>query len=507
MRIGGLASGLDTDTMVKQMMMPYQMKADRVKQEKILLEYKQNIYRDITKDMKGMYTKYFDIASTANKDTNLIMSSNYDTVKFSSGDESVVTARGLAGAKTGNYEVSVEQKAQTATLTIDKKDLTGDTLELEIGGQKLSVSLKDADGKSIAGDSTAIIKNINKKIEDHNKVEGATKIDVKITSSELGGNIRIESKKTGKENDLTMTANSGTKQADGTIPSIGTKTDAKDAIVNITDTYGNTARKEFANNKFVIDNVEYTINGVSEKTGKVDAEGKDIFESTKLSGKADASKIVENISEFVNDYNKLIDKMNGLMGEKRDKSFMPLTDDQKKDMSETEIKLWEEKTKKGLLRSDDILYSTTNELLSHITSGSGSGLNLKDIGILPNSDYRTQKGKITLDTEKLQAALENNGDETRKILTGTFDKMKDTFNETAISSTSKIAKRAGSADGVTAFNNEISKKIESQQKEYKKVVKSLAKRENRYYSEFSRLEVTMNKANAMMGQFMSMGGM
>ena len=444
------------------------------------------------KDMKGMYTKYFDITSTANKDTNLIMSGNYDTVKFSSSDESVISARGLAGAKTGNYEVSVEQKAQAASLSIDKADLTGDSFELEVGGQKVSVSLKDTNG-----DSNAIVKNINKAIEDHNKVDGATKIDVNVTSSELGGNIRIEGKKTGKENDLVMKATNSTNKIIEQKP----EDKGQDAKVTIMDAYGNKATKEFANNKFVIDNVEYSVNGVSEKN----TDG--TVKTTKLSGKADASKIVENVTGFVEDYNKLIDKMNGLMGEKRDKSFMPLTEEQKKDMSESEIKLWEEKTKKGLLRNDDILYGAANELLGHITSGSGSELNLRDIGITPNADYRTQKGKITLDPEKLATAFENNGEETRKLLTGTFNKIKDTLNETAISSTSKIAKRAGATDGVSAFNNEISKKIELQQKEYTKAIRTLKTREDRYYSEFARLEVSMNKANAMMGQFMSMGGM
>ena len=488
MRIGGLASGLDTDTMVKQMMMPYQMKADRIKQDKILTEYKQSIYREVMGDMKSLYTKYFDIGSNANKDTNLIMGSNYDTVKFSSSDESVITARGLAGAKTGNYDVSVEQMASSSSLTIDKDSIKGDELVLNIGGQELNIAIDAKD------DSSAIVSKINKSIEQHNETDGVTKIDVKITSSELGGNIRIESKLTGEKNNIAMTATVKKTGEVGNI--IATGKDSTDAIVNITDAYGNTARKEFETNKFVIDNVEYSVNGVSKKVGTE-------FENTKLTGIADASKIVENVSAFVEDYNKLIDKMNGLLGEKQDKSFRPLTDEQKKDMSENEIKLWEEKSKKGLLRSDDILYSTVNELLGNISSS--AGLDLGAMGISPNPDYRTQKGKITLDTEKLTAALENNGEETRKALTSTFTKMKDTLYETAISADSKIAKRAGAIGGVTAFNNELTKKIEEEQKEYQKIVRSLSKREDRYYSEFARLEVAMNKANAQMSQFMSMG--
>lgn len=507
MRLGGIATGLDTDTLVKQMMTPYQMRADKVKQEKVLLEYKQNLYRNVASDMKNIYTKYFDIGSTANKGTNLILSGNYDTVKFTSTDDSVVSARGLAGAKIGNYQVSVEQKAEPSSLTLAGDKLKGESFVLEIAGEKLEVSLKDKDGKSIEGNNKAITENINKAIEAHNKKDSAKKIEVNVTTSELAGNIRIEGKKTGEENNIKMNAYIGAKieaDADGKPTIVGqTETigsvDSKDSIVTISDAYGNTKEVKHASNKFTIDNVEYTINGVSEK----DENNK--MKPTKLKGTADSSKIVENVKAFVDDYNKLIDKMNSLTTEKRNRDFMPLTDEQKKEMSETEIKLWEEKTKKGLLRNDDILTGAVNELLGHISSGMGEGLNLKDFGISTNPDYRTQKGKIVLDEDKLTAALEGNGEETRKALTGMFNKMKDTFNDTAISSGSKLSKRAGAKEGVTAFNNELSKKMDVQQREYDKMIKSLAKRESRYYTEFSRLEVAMNKANAQMSQFMSMG--
>ncbi|MGL5822649.1 MAG: flagellar filament capping protein FliD [Sarcina sp.] len=499
MRIGGLASGLDTDTMVKQLMMPYQMKADRVKQDKMLLEYKQNLYRDVAKDMQNIYTKYFDIGSSANKSTNLIMSSNYDTVNFKSSDSSVLTARGLAGAKTGNYDVVVKQKAEASSITIGKDMISGESLDLKFGEQKISVSLKEGDS-SIAGDGKAIVANINKAIEKHNsenKDDSSKQISVKVSYSELGENIRIEGKLTGEENNLKMGVIE--KAADGTEVVKVEGKNSTNAIVEITDTYGNTAEKSFANNIFVIDNVEYSIHGVSKDTNGTK-------ESVKLSGVTDTSKIMDNVRAFVEDYNKLIDKMNGFMGEKQDKNFRPLTEEQKKEMSETEIKLWEEKSKKGLLRNDDILYSTVNELLGHVSS-MGNGKSLKDIGISTNPDYRTQKGKLVLDEEKLAKAFSENGEETRKMLTGTFNKIKDTFNDVAISSGSKIAKRAGTEGGVTAFNNEISKKMELKQKEYEKLYKSLAKRESQYYAEFSRLEVAMNKANAQMSQFISMGAM
>lgn len=489
MRIGGLASGLDTDSMVKEMMKPHQMKADKVKQDKLLVEYKQNLYREVSKDMQAIYTKYFDIGSSANKSTNLLLSSNYDTVKFSTSDSSVVTARGLAGAKTGTYDVEVLKKAEASTLTMDISKFAGkDKFTLNIAGEDLEISLLGGeDGTtSIADNPKAIMENINKSIETNNKTEGKTKIDVKISYSELGENIRIEGKETGKE--LLMSAKAENVE-------IGNYKESQKAKVKLTDAYGNTKEIERETNKFIIDNVEYTINGVS-----------DSRKSTKLTGFDDAEKTVENIRGFVNDYNALIDKINGKLTEKNDRNYRPLTEDQKKDMSEDEIKLWNEKVKKGLLRNDDILSSGINELLGHISSPGGSALNLKAIGIEPNPDYQSQKGKIVLDEEKLKQAFADNGEETRSLLNKTFNNIKDTFNETAISSSSKIAKRAGSEGSVTSFNNELSQKMELKQKELDRLLESMSKKEKQYYAEFTRLEVAMNKANAQMGQFMqSMG--
>lgn len=508
MRLGGLSSGLDTDTMVKEMMKPYQSKVDKAKQDKLLVEYKQEIYRDIMKDMRGIYTKYLDIGSSANKDTNLLLSSNYETVAFTSSNDSVVTARGLAGAKGGNYSVTVKQMASASKLSINMdafKGATGDSVEIKVGGETINVSLLDKEGNSITENSRAIVDNINTAIAEHNKKDGVNKIDIKVSYSEMGNNITLEGKNTGEGNNLEMSisgvANKNDKGED-TFKFI----EAKDAIVDLKDSSGNIVRdKKYSSNKFIIDNVEYSINGVSEEIK--DSIGATIgYEETKLNGKADTKKTVENIRNFVNDYNNMIDKVNKLLVEKSDSSYRPLTEEQKKEMSEDEIKLWNAKVKKGLLRSDDILSGTINEFLGHLSTKMGSGLNLSAIGISTNPDYRTQKGKIILDEDKLSKALSENGEETRKLLNDTFGKIKDTLNNTAVSSGSKLAKKAGYEGTATAINNELTKKMETQQKRIDQLAKALKSKEDAYYKQFTRLEVAMNKANSQMSYFMQQMG-
>lgn len=504
MKLGGLSSGLDTDTLVKEMMKPHQSKVDKAKQDKLMVEYKQEIYRDLMKDMRAIHTKYLDVSSSANKDTNLLLSSNYETVGFTSSDDSVVTARGLAGAKGGNYNVTVKQVATASKLTIDMdgfKGATDDSVDITIGTETIKVSLLDKNNKSIKDDPKAIVDNINTAIAEHNKTSDVTKIDIKVSYSEMGNNITLEGKSTGEANKLDMSITGVNLKNDKGEDTVKLK-DAQNAIVTLKDSSGNLVEdKTYADNIFVIDNVEYTINGesnaIKDSLGNITG-----YESTTLKGKADTKKTIENVRNFVNDYNNIIDKVNKLLVEKKDSSFKPLTEDQKKDMSEEEIKLWNAKVKNGILRSDDILTGTINEFLGHFSTKMGTGLNLSAIGISTNSDYRTQKGKIVLDEDKLSQALNENGEETRKLLSNTFEKIKDTINNTAVSTGSKLAKRAGYEGSVTSFNNDLTKKMEDQQKRIDRMAKELKKKEEAFYKQFTRLEVAMNKSNAQMSYFM-----
>ncbi len=60
-RMTGMASGLDTDTMIKQLMKVEQYKVDKVKQDKQLLEWKRDDYRSMTTLLTGFKSDFFDV--------------------------------------------------------------------------------------------------------------------------------------------------------------------------------------------------------------------------------------------------------------------------------------------------------------------------------------------------------------------------------------------------------------------------------------------------------------
>lgn len=63
----------------------------------------------------------------------------------------------------------------------------------------------------------------------------------------------------------------------------------------------------------------------------------------------------------------MIDMVNGKLTEKKYRDYTPLTEEQKKDMTEKQIELWEEKAKSGLLRGDTILSGATNQMRTDFT--------------------------------------------------------------------------------------------------------------------------------------------
>src|SRR5690606_4299713 len=105
MRIGGLASGINTDEIIQKLMTAERMPLDRMEQDRTLLEWQRDGYREI-------YQKLYEM------DTELIldmkMSSTYNSKTVSSSNESAVTATASAGTPEGSYSIKVNQLASTA---------------------------------------------------------------------------------------------------------------------------------------------------------------------------------------------------------------------------------------------------------------------------------------------------------------------------------------------------------------------------------------------------------
>ncbi|NMA57709.1 flagellar cap protein FliD N-terminal domain-containing protein, partial [Clostridium cochlearium] len=128
-RMGGLATGLETDDIIKKMLAGQQAKIDKAKQERQQIQWKQEMYRDIIKDVKDLQNTYFDIMS---KD-NLASEKAFYDYEVKSSNESIITASAGQGAIEGNYKVKVEQLATGARASKKLDGATNSSKLKELG--------------------------------------------------------------------------------------------------------------------------------------------------------------------------------------------------------------------------------------------------------------------------------------------------------------------------------------------------------------------------------------
>lgn len=296
--------------------------------------------------------------------------------------------------------------------------LTGDSFSFQINGEKFSFT-----GENTVAD---VISAVNK-----------SDAGVKLSYSSISDSFSIEATESGAKYGISITETSGDflskifgsdKFENGVL-----KSDAvvagQDAIVSIN---GN----EFSrtSNNFTIDGVTLQLTDVS--AAKYDSSGNVIgYEETKIETERDTEAIFNTIKSFVEDYNKMLDKLNGyIYAEPTYRKYAPLTDAQRDEMTESQIEKWEEKSKQGLLYGDSTIRTFLQQMRSALyTKSTTSKVALYDIGIETSSN-KDDRGKLVIDEEALKKALETNADEVEKLFVGTnglADKLTNIMDRTA----------------------------------------------------------------------------
>lgn len=523
MRIGGLATGMDTDTMVKQMMQRYTMKVDKLKQDKQVVTWKQELYRDILSDTANISKTYFDILKP---ETNMLSKNNYAGFDVTSannveGQSSGVSATASVGAMTGSYKVEVENLATAAKVkgteilpkSIDLNKYTTKLSDLGIAdGGTLTFDYKDSNGAIKKSEPITVSKDatISQLMDAVNK---GTSGDVKLNFSELTRSFSIESLQVGELSLLNVTE-AGGKGSLSKLNLSGAVTLGIDASVKITRPGSGSIATPTTKpgNSFSIDGVNYTLTN----------EG-----ITSITIVGDTQKTYDKIKVFIDKYNELVDKVSTKTGEKKQYKYLPLTDEQKKDMSEDEIKQWDIKAKEGLLKGDSSLENMMNLMRTAFYEGvKDAGISLNEIGLSTSSDI-SQRGKIIIDETKLKAAIETRGEQVANLFTktstkhptysadytsiernernkeqGIFQRINDIlldYTRTSRNINGKkgiLLERAGIKGDPTELGSSLSKDIINKDKIINEMIKSLAAKENKFYMQFSRLEVAMNKLNS-----------
>jgi len=549
LRITGISTGLDVDAMVKKMMTAEQTKLDKAKQKQQTIQWKQEVYQDIIKDLKDLQSSFFDSTSA---DKNILSTTNFSPFTVSGGDTSVATFTPGAGAQVGSYSVTVNKLALGAGVS---NTLTGDTLSTQLStinsDLKTSINL-NVNGINVTLDNTLGNATIGDLVNAINNKAGAS---VKASFSELTGAFKLNSVSTGASASLTIgTDTTGAlssvfgfsvatdgitkkttadwKVTNAVSPAVTDPLTVKiqnsqNADVTITTPSGSNTITRTTNN-FTIDGMTYNL--LSEDT-------------TSVTVGSDTQKVFDKIKGFIDKYNKIVDKIQTKINEKKDSNYQPLTDDQKESMSDSQITAWETKAKTGILRNDDNLSKLLNNLRSAFTTSvKDAGLSLgkygsNTIGLDTSTNYDQPAHIDILDESKLKTAIVNKGEQILKMFTNAskatdgdkvYDSSKTEYKEDGIFTrikhiletnvgytnttlntavlTSYANKQYDLSSLGIAGKNTLPDQLYKQQIAVKKITEAMKTKEELYYQQFSRLETAMTTLNAQQAQLSSMLG-
>lgn len=219
----------------------------------------------------------------------------------------------------------------------------------------------------------------------------------------------------------------------------------------------------------------------------------------------DTDQIIEGIKSFVDEYNKLIKTLNDYLDEDTTyKEYAPLTEAQKKEMSEKEIELWEEKAKEGLLHRDSTIDSFLQSMRTALyEKPEGCAYALYDLGI--ETGEWESKGQLvfTSDSEsKLRQILESDPESVMQLFTdseeGIFTKLNNFMDETAkISSGSPgaLVELAGVKGKASESNNTLYEQIKDIDDRIAALKETYEREKNRYWSEFNTMEQLISNMN------------
>lgn len=472
MRINGF-SGMDIDSMVTSLMTAQKAPLNKLNQQKQILEWTRDSYRELNSKIVDFRTKLSGFKlSPAMNTQQAVVSGNTTAIKAdananASGAAMAVQVTSLAQKSNMTSESKLTSSSADATLTTKIGDLSTST-----GAANYTVTIN---GKSLTFSSDTTIDNVINTI--------STDADMKVNASfdEVSGKFSITSKAYGTN----LTDGSGTLK---TLLGMGTIQNATAGTVKIS-TDGGLSFKEFTtnNNSLTVNGVTLTLLSTNTST-----------DLAKIQTQTDPAKAIDTIKNFVQNYNDLLNTFGSKVKEEKYRDYLPLTDEQKKDMKENDITLWEQKAKSGLLKNDNILSSAVSSMRSVITGSLGD---LSAIGITTGQYY--ENGKIYINEEKLKVALQSDPQKVMNIFQGSangatpgiYSKISDEMNGTL----DLLAKKAGtskySSDVNSIFKTEsiMGKQLVDYNKRISDMKNRLNDMESRYYKQFSAMEEAMNK--------------
>jgi flagellar hook-associated protein 2 len=376
--IGGIASGLDTNTIIGQLLAIERQPEVRAAQQQQVEQARQNALRDVNTRLTNLQTAIAGLRD---------VSTWGDVQSVTSSDAANVGVVRTGGAAPGGYQVQVTQLARAHQVTQSSglaNAAADDTLHIKVGtGTVADVAVKSGDSlDTIAG-----------------KINGTS--GIQVYASVVGGKLVLSGKVTGEANTISVTANAGLDTDLGFAESLA----ARDAKYTVD---GGAVQSSASNIvTTAIPGVTLTFKGVMASAASV----------VVGSPGPNTDVVQAKIQAFVDQYNSTVDFINSKL--KEQKVVNPSTPDDRA---------------KGVLNADPGLsgiLSQLREAVGDIFTSAPQDLNqLSLVGLSTGKtvgsgtiNQDSIDGLLTLDSDKLSDMLTNRFSDVKKLftnVTGTY---------------------------------------------------------------------------------------
>lgn len=490
-RLSGLNSGMDTDSMIKKIMDAEKLKLKKIDDKKVTLDWKKDKWKDLNTKLYNLYTKHI---------SSLRLENAYDVKKGTSSNESLAKVSTNFNASVGEHNLEIKEIAKTHMITgakvQDLEDLSYNTTlyELDVPDETVFKLTVNGNTETLTVDTDTTIKDF---------VDFAKKAGIHASFDLKQRRFYLSSKEEGASKSFELTEEHGGEEAIEGRNALGIRVKGLDEEgEGATEIKGRDATYRLNEVEYTSTSNDVTVNGLKiSLLGATEGYGTPSAKSIRVGVSTNVDESYKKFKAFIKEYNSILKEMNDLYYAGSASKYKPLSKEEKDQMSEKEVEEWEGKIKASILRRDASLGSVLNSMKSALGTSinvEGENFSLASFGVMTSTAY-LERGLLHMFGDEEDGVYSGKADKFKKLLTeepekagkalqgimeGLYNKMTEGMKSTPLSS------------ALTFYNDKEYKNLEdTYKKQYNTMEEKLKAIEDKYYRQFAAMEKAMAKMN------------
>ncbi|SFB95441.1 flagellar filament capping protein FliD [Butyrivibrio sp. YAB3001] len=487
-RITGMNSGLDTESIITALTQRQKDKVTKHTGDQKKLTWKMDKWKDLNKKMVSFYNGTLSnmrFSSAYTKKTTT--ASNANAVSVVTGDGAMATDQTLditslakSAFLTGNDVKTTSNEGAKKSTTMSELGLTSGTLQFAIGGN-------NSDLISVDYEATDSISDVLSKLQSASSSVTGTKLN--FNYDENNNRFFVSAKSSGDSYNFAAV-----------------NSDAAEKLG-----FNSTNYVSGSDAKIKLNGVEYTSKSNTFNINGLTITANEVASGITLSTKQDTSGIYDNIKKMLKEYNSIMKEFATLYNADAAKKYKMLTDEQKDEMSDEEVKDWENKIKDGLLSGDETISNIRTGLRGitnkgfdvKLSDGTTKTLTLASFGIATGSYFSTEENErdaLHIDGDKEDSLTSGNTDLLTAMISSDPDAVQSFFQQFSNAMYTKVSDLMKGTTYSSAFTIYEDKLMASQYSAYNTKIndaqKALDAAQDKLYSKFTRMETALSKINS-----------